>query len=304
MIAAADAHQENKLGSLFKERLPRLEQSLQADSHRQAWKRLWGQSINFDELAKGIIVHPAILSTLGKSFGIRMPMTITHFRSEKTKEGTPFSVMGEPVTTDPAGHPLAHAGLEHTYGYLFSVLKTSFGYKRARWVQGEIEAGFGLKPGLIGPTPTEGTLFANVTYFAGRIAFRGEDTPTLILKDGTKDLPHELREFDFTRLSPIRLIETVQAKDSTGDTRQVVLRTDLVPFFHPQKDTHLLVYSVDDPSYGGPVLITAFPVNQAFVDTVTKAETLGENQPVQTRYNAFVEGITGYKLTGTRKLTQ
>jgi hypothetical protein len=102
----------------------------------------------------------------------------------------------------------------------------------------------------------------------------------------------------------VRVEETVEAKDSTGDVRKVILRTDLVPFLHSQTDTHLLVYSVVDPSNGGEALITAFPVNQGFVETVTKAEDLGENKPVQTRYNGYVEGVTGAKLTGTRKVVK
>jgi hypothetical protein len=302
LVAEADAGRSKQVVGLFRELLPDLDRALQSDSHRASWKTLWGRSINFDELAKDVIVHPAIVEALGERFGNRAPMILTHFNAEKISGSPAAAALGKPVTTDPAGHPLVHAGMEHTYGYLFSLLRTSFGYKRARWVQGEIEAGFGLKAGLLGPRPETGTLFSNVTYFAGHIAFRGNESRLSILQKGGRDLPSEIRDFDFSKLSPIRLEETVSAKDGAGEMRTVVLRTDFVPFFHPQADSHLLVYSVLDPSNGGETLVTAFPVAQSFVDMATAADGLGEGKPVQTRYNGFVEGVTGAILTGTRKM--
>lgn len=315
LVAEAEAGRQKQVLGLFKELLPDLDRSLQEDSRRVTWKNLWGRSINYDELASGVIVHPAIIEALSERLGNRAPMILTHFRAEKFQNSPAAQALGKPVVTDPAGHQLVHAGVEHTYGYLFSLLKTPYGYKRARWVQGEIEQGFGLKPGLIGPRPEVGTLFANVTYFAGRIAFRDSEGRTETLRKGAKDLAPQLRDFDFSKLAPVRVEETVLAKDSTGDARKVVLRTDLIPFLHPLadggagspvqlKDTHLLVYSVNDPSNGGEMLITAFPINQSFVELVTKPDNLGEGKPVQTRYNGFVEGITGVHLTGTRKLIE
>jgi hypothetical protein len=302
MIAEADAGR--RVTPLLKQLVPDLDHALQADARRDAWKALWGRSINYDELAHGVIVHPAILAAIAERFGLRSPMILMNFKADAIKDSPAAQALGKPVTTDPAGHQLVHAGMEHTYGYLFSVLKTSFGYKRARWVRGEIEKGFGLEPGLLGPAPQAGTLFSNVTYFAGHIAFRGEPAKLALLRKGGKDLPAAIRDFDYSKLAPVRVEETVEAKDSSGESRKVTLRTDLVPFFHPQADTHLLVYSVNDPMIGGEVLITAFPVNQSFVDTVTNPGNLGEGKPVQTRYNGFVEGVTGVKLTGTRKLVR
>src|SRR6185437_3416867 len=119
-----------------------------------------------------------------------------------------------------------HAGMEHTYGYLFSTLKTAFGYKRARWVHGDTERGFGLQVGALGPdTPkvSGGSLFSNATYFFGRIAFR--DNPELLaaLKRGSKAVAKQILQFDYTSLKTIRLEETIASKN-------VSLRTDLVPF--------------------------------------------------------------------------
>lgn len=293
---------EKQVQPLFQKLLPDLDRALSIDSHRAAWKSLWGHSINFDELAGGTIVDPSIIAVLGDKFGIRAPMILTHIKADKLPDSPASALLGKPVTTDSQGHPLVHAGLEHTYGYLFSLLKTPYGYKRARWVQGEIEQGFGWKPGLLSPRPESGTLFGNVTFVAGSIAFRGNEPRLNVLKKNLEGVPAELRAFDFSKLARIRVEETVQAKDAAGEARKVVLRTDLVPFPHPQKDTHLLIYSVADASALGDVLITVFPVTQSFVDLVTRADNLGDGKPVQTRYNGFVEGVTGAKLTGSRKV--
>jgi hypothetical protein len=301
LIAKADAGQDKQVGKTLKTLLPDLDRALRSDSRREAWKNLWGRSINFDELANGVIVHPAILQALDDRFKSHAPMMLDNVRADSIKGFDSAKLIGSPEATDPAGHQLAHAGLEHTYGYLFSVLKTSFGYKRARWVEGEIEKGFGFANGVFGPRPGSGTLFSNITYFTGQIAFRGEEKKIAVLRKSGENLPAELRNFDYGKASVARLEETVEGKDSSGAIRKVILRTDLVAFPHPQKNTHLLVYSAEDPSNGGHVLITAFPVAGSFVDTVLNPDNLGEGKPVQTRYNAYVEGITGMKLTGLRK---
>jgi hypothetical protein len=304
----AQARGGHDVGPLLSKLLPDLDSALKSDAKRQAWKRLWGQSINFDELANGTIVDPAILQVLGEKLKIMAPLELHHIRAEKSLEGPDVVLRSQvPATLDPAGHQLAHAGMEHTYGYLFSTLKTQFGYKRARWVDGEIERGFGLTPGLLGPRPAEGTLFSNVTFFIGHIAFRNEPPKAALLGKSLKGLPSipvALSEFRFSELKPVRLDETVEAKDLSGDVRTVILHTDLVPFSKvAQPNSHLLVYSVTDPSHGGTLLITAFPVAQGFVDMVLKADGLGEGKPVKSRYNAFVEGVSGVAgLKGTRKV--
>jgi hypothetical protein len=337
LIAEADAGTE--IDASLAKLLPDLIKQLKADTHRGAWRLLWGRSINFDELANGVIVHPAILSALARQ--LKMPLEKTAFTHAKAaphskikqaaeKSAAVESAMNDfkertsenskslipPGPLDDAGHQVVPAGLEHTYGYLFSVLKTSFGYKRARWVDGEIARGFGLPEGLLGPRPAEGSLFSNVTYFAGSIAFRDEPSRLQALKAHTQGLPKALSEFEFGTLKPVRLEETVEARDleqeegKAGDTRTVVLRTDLVPFTQARAgedapasaNTHLLIYSVKDPSRGGSVLISAFPVTTSFVGTVLKADDLGEGKPIKSRYNAFVAGVSGKTLQGIRKV--
>jgi hypothetical protein len=243
--------------------LPRLLRDLDIDSRRPGLTGLWGRSINFDEGARGIIVLPELLDFLGQRLGV-------HAREDR----------------------VVHAGMEHTYGYLFSNLQTSFGYKRARWVRDDIEFGLGLTRGTLGPEPREGTLLGNVTYFIARIS--GVNVP----EEGP--LPLELTQYDYRGLEIDRLEETL-------GSLPVVIRTDLVKFKNVEPgraNARLLVHSIVDSRAGaGAKLITAFPVDEAFATRTLNPTGLGEGLPITTRYNAFVEGITGANppLTGSRR---
>lgn len=261
------------LARKFRERARIIAVQIEADSRRTAWKDLWGRSINYDEYAKGTIVRPALIETLSSIFGTSVE------------------------------DRLVHAGLEHTYGYLFSTLKTPFGYKRARWVRGEIETGLDLPKGLLGPSPAGGTLFSNATYFFGRIAFRGEANPLGALDRHKSAVPKPLRDYDYESLPVTRLEETIRGVVK-GMPRTVVLRTDLIPFKKVPAgpgNTFLLIYSVKD-SRKGSQLITAFPVEKGFVDRVSDSAGLGDDKPIVTRYNAHVDGITGQSHRGSRVL--
>ena len=81
--------------------------------------RNWNYDLNASgEFAKAAIVNPLILQMIERTANF-------------------------PVILDPREPRIVHAGFEHTYGYIFSTLKTPYGYKRARWVRNEIETGFG-----------------------------------------------------------------------------------------------------------------------------------------------------------------
>jgi hypothetical protein len=174
------------------------------------------------------------------------------------------------------------------------LLKTPFGFKRARWVQHEIEKGFAIPVPLLNTSMDGGSLFSNATYFMGRIAFRNEPDALRILEAGATSLPPELRSYPFSGLRGTRLEEIV------GST---VIRTDFVPFIQAGvgSNSHLLIYSFLEQ--GEPKLITAFPVAQGFVDRALSPKDLGENQPIMTRYNAYIEGLTGKIHHGTRRVT-
>lgn len=257
--------------------LPELKKQIESDRNLEAYKGLWGQSINFDESAKGIIVHPSILDALSQLMDLSRRQDL-----------------------------IVHAGMEHTYGYLFSILPTSFGYKRARWVRDDIEVGFNLPRGILGPNPTDGSLFANVTYFVGRLGLRFDEKGKAALRQEAAAVAAALRSYPYDTLQPIRLEETLVI-EGEETARTVVLRTDLVPFVkaHPTStNSFLLIYSVLDSTKDGAKLITAFPVDRNFANRVVSPSGLGENQIIVTRYNAYVEGVSGVTppWTGTRRI--
>ena len=115
-------------------------------------------------------------------------------------------------------------------------------------------------------------------------------------------VPYGLRVYDYGQLKVRRLEERVQLSAS----RAVVLRTDLVEFPHAvdgETNTHLLIYSVNDSRSGGSVLITAFPVTKSFVEMALNPKNLGHDQPVVSRYNAYIVDMSGRKLRGSREVT-
>ncbi|MDE2141227.1 MAG: hypothetical protein KGJ84_02295 [Elusimicrobia bacterium] len=214
------------------------------DSKDKALMALWGKSVNFDEHAKAVIIAPRILEAIGVK-----------------------------------NH---HAGLTHTYGYLFSTLMTPYGFKRARWVSGEIERGLGLPAGVFSPAPATGTLLSNLTAFAGRIAFR--DDPRELAR------ARKFGAFDVSACKVRRLTETVG---------RAAIRTDLVAYTHG--DGYLLIYSWRDLKAKRSYLITAFPVAAGFAGTVFDPKSLGAGKTIVSRYNGDIPGVTGVAgLTGTR----
>jgi hypothetical protein len=273
---AQRATQKTLTGDDFRLEAPTIAAQLKADASKTDLKALWGESINYDELAHGVILNPATLKAMTEIFK-------TPYINDRT----------------------AHAGMEHTYGYLFSTLQTAYGSKRARWVQGEVEAGFGLEPGVLSPAApkTKGTLFENVSFFAGNIAFRGDHENLKILHRHRFNVSKAVRDFHFFPLKITRLEETIA--ESTGNP-QVVLRTDLIPFTHPNTanprgDQYLLVYST--VVGGSAKLITAFPVAQSMFDSVVNVANLGDEKPIITRYNGFIDGVSGKSFVGSRKVT-
>ncbi len=254
---------------------PELCEKLVKDARPTGCAELWGRSVNFDEHAWGIIVDPAILRALNEIAGL---------------EGRGL---------------INHAGLTHTYGYLFSLLSTPFGWKRARWIDGQIERGFSLLEGTLGPRPMGGGFLANVTYFIGRIAFRDRPVELALLDRFAAEAAPSLGCLAYDGLSIRRLEEEAKVPAADGQMRVVRLNTDFVALpvqpTSPGESTHLLVYSVVDPDEGGARLITCFPVGADFVESAFKAEVLGASKPIRALYNAHVEGLPGPTPAGSRQ---
>jgi hypothetical protein len=247
---------------------------LDQESKKTTLTKLWGKSINFDENAKAEIVPPAVLDFLFQKYSV--------------------------IKRDDR---IVHAGVEHVYGYLFSNLSTPFGFKRARWVQPDIEKGFGLSTGILNPLTTEGSLLTNVTYFFGKIAFNNDPALQKTL-DEDVFVPTALKKFDFKNLKWKRLLEKVSLPGSTisNNKRLIEIRTDFIPFPNEKgANAVLLIYSIFDSAVGTPLLISGFPVAQSFMDGALDPKGLGEKMPVKTRYNAFVENFTT-PLTGSREV--
>ncbi|MDT8286255.1 MAG: hypothetical protein RQ748_04010, partial [Elusimicrobiales bacterium] len=236
---------------------PGLAAQLASDKLNTNLKELWGESVNFDEMVRATIVHDSILSFLAGELGLPGPRGKT-----------------------------VHAGMEHAYGYLFSLLPTKFGFKRARWVRDDIEAGLGFARGALGPSPAEGTLLANITCVAGAAAFADDAEAAAKLAKASYACGSAARGWKAP--GHFRLTETV----SLSRKRSVALRTDFLPFGSVTSggNAYLLVYSVKDSFRPHSVLITAFPVAEGFVERALNPEYLGEGKQVQTRYNAWVEG--------------
>jgi hypothetical protein len=269
----------------FEFQIPGFLRQLEADTRSRQLLHLWGLSRNMDESNLTVKTVPVNL--------------IAYFNSIlKVDYDDTFSV--------------GHAGLNHTYGYLFSQVYTPFGYKRARYVQGEIEAGFGLPDNTFGGVANKGTLLGNMTYFAGKIAFRDADaklsasTLQAILDQKEITLSDELRAFDFSKAKVRRLVETIDSEKV-----YLQLRTDIVEF--PNKQTRgtneaLLIYSIDFHAPGQekqPRLITAFPVAKSFGDALFTQEGIGTDKqiPLKLKYNAMLPvTIPAELMVGKRAL--
>src|SRR5436190_9017644 len=143
----AAAAKGQSVDRLLKKLCPAIYRQIVADKNTPGLLSFWGRSANVDENAGQTIVDPAILRAIGRLAGV------------------------------PMRGRFVHAGLQHTYGYLFSLIETPYGYKRDRWVSEEWEIGFGMDRSLLAPEPRAGTLLANLTWFMGRIVFR--DCPRL-----------------------------------------------------------------------------------------------------------------------------
>jgi hypothetical protein len=185
------------------------------------------------------------------------------------------------------------AALNHTYGYLFSNVWTPYGFKRARYTQGELESGFGITPGMFGGLPTAGTLLSNITYFSGTIAFRDSQASLQDFKDAVADgqivsVP-ELINYNYSALKVRRLVEVAQ-----NSQFYLELRTDIVdfPLTNTQgADAALLIYTLDFHAPGQvskPKIITAFPVAASFAAGIFNPAGLGDNVALALKYNAVL----------------
>jgi len=273
-----------QIRSVLDQKIPGFVQQLEKDASARDLLNLWGLSRNIDEsnLDTGTLTVPSNLLWFFNSI-----LNVTY--NSQFTEG--------------------HAGLTHTYGYLFSNVWTPYGYKRLRYVAGETEEGFGLPQGLFGGRYPHGTLLANLTQFAAPIAFQNSPVSKSdfqdVMNSGLVEVIPELAQFPFSKLHIRRLVERVQNEKYTLE-----MHSDLVDFLYPNtrgNNQALLIYSVDFHAAGQPArprLVTVFPVEASFATGLFNPQTLGDAVPLKLKYNAVLPvSIPAEEMVGKRFVT-
>lgn len=246
---------------------PALYQQIKSDSEDKALLVCWGQSINFDSGAKATILDHKLIAELQSKFGIKND---NHF---------------------------VHAGIMHTYGYLFSSLITPYGFKRTRWTKPTLNKGFGLNNLSLSPFAIEGTLLSNITYFAGKLAFKNiENIKNL---DKLSHVSNEIKNYNYQSLNRIVLDENIKSPKNI----QKILRSTLVKFItkpNGEENDYLLIYSFEDLKNREEKLITAFPIKTDAYLKIVDAMALGTDRPIIVRYNAYIGTTQDDRLSGKR----
>ncbi len=269
-----------KCDVILKKQSPYLLPQLKLDQKALVSLSHWGSAKNFDENAKAVIVDDVVLRCLAQKLKL---------------EGT---IRQEPQ------YQIVHAGLQHTYAYLFSNTPTPYGYKRARWTNGDLKSGFGFEDmNPLYPDSKKGAFLTNVTYFFARFAFK--EDPRLLAEIETegkknKTLDPTLVSFKNEKYETKNLIEHVKNTDYVIHTVFVKMNAEKIK----SKNTHLLIYWIENTNSGSKQLITGFPVEQSFVTKALDDKFLGQDKPITLRYNAFVPDLTysAGPLTGLREL--
>lgn len=259
--------------SLLEKTAPYIVEQIEADSLRRGPLSFWGRSLNVDELTDTTVVDSSILRL------------IAEIARREVSLATP------------------HAGLQHTYGYLFSTIETPYGFKRERWLETNIESAFDLDLTSLSPRPHQGTLLSNATWLAGQIAFRRitsmQDRLNAFLKNKIAD---DLLDVNVSRYEQLRLLERVNTK-WRNRRRSWTLQTDLVTA-SSAGDFSLLVYSVIDHTKGTHDLVTLFPVGVATRQQLIDQAAAPKRDDLRTRYNAYMPALKGQVFSGNCRLIE
>ena len=249
-----------RITDVIEENNPALYNEILLDSKDPILPMFWGMSTNFDSSAKKQIVDEEIIRELQNIFNMK------------------------------SDNKIVHAGIMHTYGYLFSTIDTPYGYKRKRWISPSLNKGFGLSGNSLSPDTIAGGLLSNVTYFIGMIALADKTQLGLL-----KNISNEVVTYDYSKLEVDRLEEST--KDYTIVTNLVKLPSKI-----ENDDTdYLLIYSINDHRVQKELLITAFPINTDAYKKIVAPETLGTDKKISLHYNAYLEGSEKNNI-GSRKL--
>jgi hypothetical protein len=166
-----------------------------------------------------------------------------------------------------AGERRVHAGLMHSYGYLFSIIDTPHGRMGRHWIEGRIDERLGLGAGRFAPVPQKGEFLANLTWTLLTVTNRWDEQPL-----ETRRRILSLAANDLTLTTPARAAEIIVEK-TTVDGEEVRVYTAFVPLRdlvnHATIDAFLLIYWTEKGST--LELITTFPVSSDFRDRVIAA---------------------------------
>jgi hypothetical protein len=271
----------SQIRMILTQKIPGFVEQVEKDAKARDLLNLWSLSRNIDEsnLSTGILTVPANIITFLNSI-----LNVTY--NAQSTEG--------------------HAGLTHTYGYLFSNAWTPFGYKRLRYVAGETEEGFGLPQGLFSGLPQTGTLLSNLTSFAAPIAFR--DSPVSkgefqdVVNSGLITNVPEIANYPYSNLKIKRLVEIV-----ANEKYYLEMRTDIVNFPNPNtrgNNRAILIYSIDfraPEQPARPRIVTVFPVDAGFATGLFNPTTLGTSVGLKLKYNAVLPvSIPAEEMVGKR----
>ncbi len=259
-----DAADERARKTLLRQQQPRFYSHLRRLAVERFALLRWGRSVNLDELAGIEIVAPSILNLIGELTGTAMKA------------------------------PGYHAGLQHTYGYLLSLIETPFGFKRDRWITTTIEDGFGLPANSLQAFPTRGTLLVNLTAFLSQLSLADQNRLKTIGAVANFD------RVEFSQIRGQRIVEQANFRDRLNAPQRIEIRTDIIPFLHTGRDAQsLLVYSLRRNSRPAK-LITTFPIGTAAAAELLDRSRFGGKQPIRLRFNAYLEGFPPAGTIGKR----
>ena len=187
------------------------------------------------------------------------------------------------------------AGMMHTYGYLFSQLKTAYGLKGKRWIESRVDERLGLPAWTFSPLPPKGEFASNVTAVYLGLAGEKVAIPTAA----------ELR----TKAKAAGFVEQkVKWRTPGGKTVTASVFTHLVPLAPvaglETKDAYLLIYSVAEG--GRRRLVTGFPVETGFAESIMKTPA-GDAPSFKPRFNLYVDPawtVASQETKGFRPLVE
>lgn len=240
-----DRLQNGATAAALEDRLPGLDARLRAAA--AVSREHWTDSTTFDELAKQMILPPAVMDAL----------LIPH------------------ETT--AGVEHASAGIMHTWGYLFSQVKTPFGLKGKRWLESRVDERLGLPAGFFGPLASRGEFTSNVT------------SALMILIGHPAALPGAANDA-FAARTLGRLKQDVTWRKPDGKKVRMAVSTHLVALPAlaglETKDAYLLIYETEEK--GKHRLVTAFPIEEGFAASIMGAKASKEPS-FKPRFNLYID---------------